>query len=134
MNEEIFGPILPVSSFESLEDVQNRGASAQRRLNDATAALERQNEKVAKSANKVSAAQKKVNDLKGDGTDIDAREALSLKRQMEKIADLTKKQEELMKKHKKHHTAQHMTMMRSEMNKGKTFTQAQKKAMEKVGK
>ena len=83
-----------LSAFESLEDVQNRGASAQRRLNDATAALERQNEKVAKSANKVSAAQKKVNDLKGDGTDIDAREALSLKRQMEKIADLTKKQEE----------------------------------------
>jgi len=47
---------------------------------------------------------------------------------------LSKKQEDLMKKHKKHHTAQHMTMMRSEMNKGKTFTQAHKKAMDKVGK
>ncbi len=47
---------------------------------------------------------------------------------------ITKKQEELMKKHKKHHTAQHMTMMRSEMNKCKTCTNVHKKAREKVGK
>ena len=47
---------------------------------------------------------------------------------------LTKKQEETMEKHSKHHSKEHMKLMRSEMGKGKTFNQAHKKAMDKVGK
>jgi len=47
---------------------------------------------------------------------------------------LTKKQKETLARHKVHHTAKHMTFMRKEMNKGKTFTQAHKLAMKKVGK
>ncbi len=47
---------------------------------------------------------------------------------------LTKRQEETLKRHKKHHTTKHMNFMRKEMEKGKTFTQAHKLAMKKVGK
>jgi len=47
---------------------------------------------------------------------------------------LTKLQKETLARHKKHHTAKHMTEMRKHMNKGKTFTQAHKLAMKKVGK
>jgi len=47
---------------------------------------------------------------------------------------LTKRQKETLVRHKVHHTAKHMTFMRKEMNKGKTFTQAHKLAMKKVGK
>ena len=47
---------------------------------------------------------------------------------------IDKKEKKILKKHKKHHTAKHMTFMRKEMKKGKTFTQAHKLAMKKVGK
>jgi len=47
---------------------------------------------------------------------------------------LTKRQKDTLSRHKKHHTAKHMAFMRKEMNKGKTFTQAHKLAMKKVGK
>ena len=47
--------------------------------------------------------------------------------------ELTKKQKELMKKHKAHHTAKHMAMMRKEMRAGKSFTAAHKMAQKKVG-
>lgn len=47
---------------------------------------------------------------------------------------LTKKQKDTLAKHKVHHTAKHMAFMRKEMNKGKTFTQAHKLAIKKVGK
>lgn len=47
---------------------------------------------------------------------------------------LTKKQKDLLNKHKAHHTSKHMTMMRKLMNQGKTFTQSHKIAMSKVGK
>jgi len=47
---------------------------------------------------------------------------------------LTKRQEETLKKHKKHHTAKHMAFMKKEMGNGSTFTAAHKKAMKKVGK
>ena len=47
---------------------------------------------------------------------------------------LTKRQKTAMRRHKKHHTAKHMTTMRKAMRKGKTFTQAHKLAMKKVGK
>lgn len=46
---------------------------------------------------------------------------------------LTKKQKDTLAKHKKHHTAKHMTMMRKLMNQGKSFTAAHKVAMQKVG-
>tara|TARA_Y100001938_G_C7977104_1_gene372334 strand:- start:168 stop:356 length:189 start_codon:yes stop_codon:yes gene_type:complete len=47
---------------------------------------------------------------------------------------LTKRQEETMKRHSKHHTKKHMNLMRREMLKGSTFTAAHKKAQKKVGK
>jgi|TARA_R110000851_G_scaffold205449_1_gene357464 hypothetical protein len=46
---------------------------------------------------------------------------------------LTTRQKSAMAKHKEHHTAKHMTEMRKLMNKGKTFTEAHKSAMKKVG-
>ena len=47
---------------------------------------------------------------------------------------LTKRQEDTMKRHSVHHTKKHMDTMRSMMLKGKTFGQAHKEAMKKVGK
>lgn len=47
---------------------------------------------------------------------------------------LTKNQEETLKKHSVHHTSKHMSEMRKSMKSGKTFTQAHKSAMKKVGK
>jgi len=46
---------------------------------------------------------------------------------------LTKKQKETLTKHKVHHTAKHMAEMKKLMNEGKSFTQAHKIAMQKVG-
>lgn len=46
---------------------------------------------------------------------------------------LTEKQKNTLAKHKKHHTAKHMAMMRKLMNKGKSFTAAHKIAMKEVG-
>ena len=40
----------------------------------------------------------------------------------------------VLKKHSKHHTKKHMSVMKKAMKKGKTFNQAHKKAMRKVGK
>lgn len=47
--------------------------------------------------------------------------------------ELTKKQKDAMAKHRAHHTAKHMKVMKKEMLKGKTFTAAHKIAMKKVG-
>ena len=47
---------------------------------------------------------------------------------------LTKRQQETMKKHSKHHSKKHMDMMKQAMLKGKTFTEAHKMAQKKVGK
>ena len=47
---------------------------------------------------------------------------------------LTKNQKDTLAKHKAHHTAKHMALMRSEMKKGKTFKQAHNIAQRKVGK
>jgi len=47
---------------------------------------------------------------------------------------LTAKQTALMKKHKVHHSAKHMTAMKKAMLAGKTFTQTHKLAQKKVGK
>tara|TARA_R100001163_G_C4916132_1_gene98334 strand:+ start:145 stop:306 length:162 start_codon:yes stop_codon:yes gene_type:complete len=47
---------------------------------------------------------------------------------------LTKRQTNALARHRRHHTKKHMAYMRSQMKKGKTFTQAHKAAMKKVGK
>ena len=47
---------------------------------------------------------------------------------------LTIKQKKLLEKHKKHHTTKHIKAMTTEMNKGKTFAEAHKLAIKKVGK
>ena len=46
---------------------------------------------------------------------------------------LTKRQTNALRKHRRHHTKKHMKFMRAQMRKGKTFTQAHKAAMKKVG-
>ena len=50
------------------------------------------------------------------------------------MAALTKRQQATLKKHSVHHTAKHMTEMRKLMRAGKTFTQAHRASMKKVGK
>ena len=47
--------------------------------------------------------------------------------------ELTKRQKDTLKRHKKHHTNKHMAMMKKAMRNGKTFGQAHKMAMKKVG-
>jgi len=47
---------------------------------------------------------------------------------------LTKKQKATLDKHKVHHTAKHMTLMKKLMNQGKSFTESHKIAMKRVGK
>ena len=47
---------------------------------------------------------------------------------------LTKRQEEALERHSIHHTKKHMNEMRKLMLGGKTFTEAHKMAMKKVGK
>ena len=47
---------------------------------------------------------------------------------------LKKRQEEAMKRHSEHHSKEHMDLMRQLMEDGKTFTEAHKLAIKKVGK
>tara|TARA_R100000654_G_scaffold32599_1_gene57635 strand:+ start:2020 stop:2169 length:150 start_codon:yes stop_codon:yes gene_type:complete len=47
------------------------------------------------------------------------------------LSDYQKKK---LKEHSVHHTKKHMDMMKRDMNKGLSFSQAHKKAMIKVGK
>ncbi len=49
------------------------------------------------------------------------------------MSKLTPRQKKVMKKHSKHHTKKHMKEMTENIKKGKTFTQAHKKVMKKVG-
>ena len=51
-----------------------------------------------------------------------------------KSKDLTARQKEMWKKHSAHHTKKHIALMKHGMKEGKTFTQAHKYAMSKVGK
>ena len=46
---------------------------------------------------------------------------------------LTKRQTNALRRHSRHHTKKHMKFMRAQMRKGKTFTQAHKAAMKRVG-
>jgi len=50
------------------------------------------------------------------------------------IKKLTKKQQATLRKHSSHHTKKHMSFMRAQMRKGKSFTASHKAAMRKVGK
>jgi|TARA_B000000557_G_C20603960_1_gene370876 hypothetical protein len=47
---------------------------------------------------------------------------------------LSKRQEDTLKKHSVHHTKAHMSFMKKEMRKGKSFTIAHRMAMKKIGK
>ena len=47
---------------------------------------------------------------------------------------LTIRQRKALTKHKKNHTVKHMSEKKKHMNEGKTFTEAHKLAMRKVGK
>ena len=47
---------------------------------------------------------------------------------------LTKRQENAMKRHSKHHTTKHMAFMKRRMLMGDTFRTAHKKAQQKLGK
>tara|TARA_R100001126_G_scaffold93480_1_gene63921 strand:+ start:727 stop:876 length:150 start_codon:yes stop_codon:yes gene_type:complete len=47
---------------------------------------------------------------------------------------LTKRQKTALKKHSKHHTLKHMSLMRRLMRKGKSFSASHKAAMKDVGK
>ena len=47
--------------------------------------------------------------------------------------ELTKRQEDTMKKHSKHHTAKHLRAMVKAMKRGSTFTQSHKSAIKKAG-
>ena len=46
----------------------------------------------------------------------------------------TQKQKDTLAKHSKHHTQKHMTAMKKDIKSGKTFKQAHKNALKRVGK
>ena len=50
------------------------------------------------------------------------------------VKKLTERQKQALKRHSEHHTRKHMTEMRKIMRGGKTFTEAHKIAMKRVGK
>jgi len=49
------------------------------------------------------------------------------------MAALTDRQKATLKKHSKHHTTKHMTMMKKMMRAGKSFTIAHKATQKKIG-
>ena len=50
------------------------------------------------------------------------------------VSSLTKKQQQSMKKHSKHHTKKHIQYMTNSIKRGSTFTKAHVNAQKKVGK
>ena len=50
------------------------------------------------------------------------------------IKGLSPRQKKTMRRHSRHHSMKHMRQMASAMKKGRTFSQAHKSAMRKVGK
>tara|TARA_R100000773_G_scaffold38432_1_gene33581 strand:+ start:121 stop:294 length:174 start_codon:yes stop_codon:yes gene_type:complete len=50
------------------------------------------------------------------------------------VSKLTKRQQNTMKKHSKHHTKKHIQYMTNSMVRGTSFTKAHKNAQKKVGK
>eukprot|EP01050_Picozoa_sp_SAG11_P044548 SAG11_NODE_21728_length_419_cov_3.046875_1_plen_60_part_00 len=53
---------------------------------------------------------------------------------MPKKNQLTQRQKDTLKRHSHHHTKKHMNIMKGLMTSGKTFGEAHKIAMKKVGK
>ena len=51
-----------------------------------------------------------------------------------KLKKLTQSQKKKLKEHSVHHTKKHMSMMRMLMMKGKSFSEAHKESLKKVGK
>tara|TARA_Y100001970_G_scaffold93041_1_gene117340 strand:- start:710 stop:883 length:174 start_codon:yes stop_codon:yes gene_type:complete len=49
------------------------------------------------------------------------------------VSKLTKRQQQTLKRHAKHHTKKHMQFMVNSMKRGSTFTKAHKAAQKKVG-
>tara|TARA_Y100001937_G_scaffold5233_1_gene6921 strand:+ start:24 stop:197 length:174 start_codon:yes stop_codon:yes gene_type:complete len=49
------------------------------------------------------------------------------------VSKLTKRQQQTLKRHAKHHTKKHMQYMVNSMKRGSTFTKAHKAAQKKVG-
>ena len=47
---------------------------------------------------------------------------------------LTKKQKDMLAKHKEHHSKKHMDLMKKLMKEGKSFAEAHKIALKEVGK
>tara|TARA_Y100000289_G_C3912247_1_gene145359 strand:- start:199 stop:372 length:174 start_codon:yes stop_codon:yes gene_type:complete len=50
------------------------------------------------------------------------------------VSKLSKRQQETMKKHSKHHSKKHIQYMYNSMRRGSSFTKAHKNAQKKVGK
>ncbi len=50
------------------------------------------------------------------------------------MSGLSKRQQDSLQKHAKHHTKRHMEYMRNSMKRGATFTQAHERAQKAVGK
>ena len=50
------------------------------------------------------------------------------------VSSLTKRQQDSMKKHSKHHTKKHLQYMTNSIKRGSTFSKAHKNAQKKVGK
>tara|TARA_B100001540_G_C15779443_1_gene630254 strand:+ start:695 stop:850 length:156 start_codon:yes stop_codon:yes gene_type:complete len=48
--------------------------------------------------------------------------------------ELTQRQKDTLARHSEHHTAKHMSVMKTMMKQGKTFGESHKAAMKKVGK
>ena len=87
---------------------------------------------------KYSAKQKKLARVapprdKITGADFKAMKKRKKRKKKKMKKELTKRQKTTLAKHKKHHTAKHMAAMKKAMRSGKTFTQAHKMAMKKVG-
>tara|TARA_R100000664_G_scaffold31321_1_gene44820 strand:+ start:194 stop:367 length:174 start_codon:yes stop_codon:yes gene_type:complete len=49
------------------------------------------------------------------------------------VSKLTKRQQQTLKRHAKHHTKKHMQYMVNSMKRGTTFSKAHKNAQKKVG-
>ena len=49
------------------------------------------------------------------------------------VSKLTKRQQQTLKRHAKHHTKKHMQFMVNSMKRGTTFSKAHKNAQKKVG-
>jgi len=87
---------------------------------------------------KLSSKQKRIAKAAPPKNKITGADFKSLKRKkantMAKKSKLTARQENAMKRHSKHHTKKHLSMMKKLMLSGKTFTESHKMAMKKVGK